>query len=346
MKTLFLAVLLILAPWGDAIAAPIELYVGEAAVADQGSSERNRALPLALAHVLQKLSGVRRLDDYPLVAPALDRAPEMVLSYHYRSAPGLLPDGSEIEELRLVARFAEPAVDEMLRATELPLWQPQRKPLTAWLIVDDGFGRRVMPVEFDYTRKSMEDVARWRGLPLIWPAPDADGVYAVDEQILWGGYTEDLAASRNEGVLIAAARREGLAWNVRINLGYQGQHWSWRLDDIDLQAALTEGTQQAVDQVAAVNTILAGDLGSWEHEMKLVGLRGAADYRRCLNYLQNLSVVDGVSVVSAGPGSVWLSLSLRALPRYLEESIEAGGVLERLGEDGAYRLLTVEPNDS
>jgi hypothetical protein len=346
MRTILLLVILILAPLACRADALADLYVGEAPVADQGGAERQRALPLALENVLQKLSGLRSFDDYALLNPALEQAPDLLLSYHYENAEMTLADGSETEELRLVARFAESAVDEMARALQLPLWQPQRQPLTAWLIIDDGQARRIMPVEFGYTQQSMEDVARRRGLPLQWPSPDADGAYSVDEQILWGGYTEDLAASRNEGVLIAAARREGPEWGLRINVGYLGQHWTWRLNDIDLQAALTEGVQQAVDQIAAVNTIAASDLGRWQQEVTVSGLGGAEDYRRCFNYFQSISVVEEVAVIAAQPGTVKFRLMLSALPRYLEEALEAGDVLERSAVAGRYVLLGMKPSDT
>jgi hypothetical protein len=192
----------------------------------------------------------------------------------------------------------------------------------------------------------MKEAAEQRGLPLDWPSPDAEGVYPVDEQILWGGYTEDFAASRGEGVLIAAARREGPEWGVRINLGFQGQHWNWRLNDIDLQAALNEGLQQAVDQIAAVNTIAAADLGSWQQELTVTGLRGAGDYRRVLNYLQNISVVQEVAVVAARPGTVTFRLALSALPQYLEESLATEGVFERIDPESDWSLVPVLPDDA
>jgi hypothetical protein len=346
MRTILLLTVLFLAPLACRAATAIDLYAGEVTVADQGNRERDRALPLALEQVLQKLSGLRQFDDYPLVHPALGRAPEIVVTYYYRKVESTLADGSAGEELRLVARFSDESVNEMVRALQLPLWRPERRPLLAWMIVDDGQGRRVMPIEFGDTRQSMEDVAERRGLPLEWPTPDAEGVYQVDEQILWGGYTEDLALAGEEGVMIAAARREGAEWNVRINLGYQGQNWSWRLDDIDLQAALTEGMEQTVDQIAAVNTIEAADLGSWQQEVTVTGVGSAADYRRCLNYLQGISVVDGVTVVAARPGAVTFRLSLSALPRYLEQTLESGGVLERADAGGAYLLVGVDPSDA
>jgi hypothetical protein len=344
MRTILFAWLLILVPLGSRGADLPDLYIGEAAVVDQGGAERARALPLALEHVLQKLSGLRTLDEYPLVGPALDRAPGIVLSYHYRKMPDPQADDSASPELRLVAHFDEMAVDEMARALQLPLWQPQRSPLTAWLIIDDGLGRRIMPVEFGDAKQAIEAVAEQRGLPLAWPSPDAAGQYAVDEQILWGGYTEDLEDAQGEGVLIAAARREGPEWGVRINLGFQGQHWTWRVNNIDLPSALAEGMQQAIDQVAAVNTIAAVDLGSWRQELTVQGLLNAADYRRCLAYLQNISLVDEVTVVAAQPGSVTFRLGLNALPRYLEERLDSGGVLQREDENNRYLLVRTLPD--
>lgn len=337
--------MLMLAPLSCLAATSIDIYSGEIAVADQGAAERERALPLALAQVLQKISGLRSFDDNPLVLPALDRSHDILLTYYYRKSERELADSSIAEDLLLVAHFSEESVNEMARALQLPLWRPERQPLIVWLIIDDGVGRRVMPIEFAYARQSMEEVATRRGMPLEWPVPDAEGTYEVDEQILWGGYTEDLAAADGDGVMIAAARREGPVWGVRINLAYQGQDWTWRLEDLDLQAALDEGMQQGIDQIAALNTIAAADLGSWQQELTVRGLGGAADYRRCLNYLEGISVVDDVSVVATQPGAVTFRLALNALPRYLEQTIMSGGVLKPVDAGGAWLLVGAEPGD-
>jgi hypothetical protein len=338
MRERILPLLLILATLSCHAADRVHLYSGEAAVADQGSAEREGALPRALEQVLQKLSGLRQFEGYALVAPALSRAPELLLSYHYREVQLPQPDGGVQEDLRLVARFSESAVDQMARELELPFWPPVRRPLLVWMVIDDGLGRRIMPVEFLYAQQLMSDVADGRGMLLEWPRPDEDGAYPVDDQILWGGYTEDLVAAPGQGILIAAARREGPEWTLRVNLGYRGQHWTWRLNDIYLEAALTEGTQIAIDQIAAVDSIAAADLGRWRQEITVTGLADAEDYRRCINYLQGISIVDGVEAISARAGSVSLRLDLTAAPRYLEESLESGGFLLWTEEDRSYRL--------
>lgn len=334
-----------LAPPAGLAADPAHLYSGESVVADQGGVERARALPLALEQVLRKLSGLPHFEDRPLVGPSLDRAASILLSYHYRNAALLQADGGVVTELRLVARFAQPEVDGLARALHLPVWQPERAAVVVWLIIDEGDDRRIMPEEFAYARESMTDAAAARGLPVEWPEPGPEGEYGVDPQLLWGGYTEDLAAPDGKGVMIVAARREGSEWGVRINLGYRGQHWAWRLQDIDLQAALQSAMQQAVDQIAAANTIAAADLGSWEQELTVAGLRGAAGYQRCLAYLQRLSVVDGVTVVAARPGVATFRLALRAVPRYLEEAFAADGVLAWVESERRFVLVEAAGDD-
>jgi hypothetical protein len=175
MRKILLSCLFVLAVPASPAAAQVELYTGEAVVVDQGADERARALPLALAQVLGKLSGLAQFADRPLVEPALGRAPSILLSYHYRNVAVPQADGGEAEELRLVARFAQAEVDELARALQLPLWQPERPALVTWLIIDDDGERRILPVEFTDVRESMTDVAAGRGLPVEWPGPARTG---------------------------------------------------------------------------------------------------------------------------------------------------------------------------
>lgn len=316
----------------------IDLYTGEALVASQDSAERRRALPLALENVLQKLSGLRTFEDYPLVEPALANASSILVAFHYENLQTSLADGSEGSELRLVANFSRARVDDLARALQLPSWQPKRAPIDLWVVVDDGLDRRIFPVEFAYAWQSMDEIAGRRGLSVNWPAPDDEGLYAIDAQLLWGGYAEDLGPVQQGGVMIAAVRREGPEWGVRNNLSYSGEEWTWRIQDIDLQSALAESLQQAIDQVAAANTIAASDLGTWVHEMTVTGLKSADDYRRCLGYLQGLNVVSHASVVSARPGSIVFRLELNALPQYLDEALASAQIIGFDEEEGHHVL--------
>jgi len=320
-------------------ATPIDIYTGEATVESKDAGERRRALPKALKNVLQKFSGLRSFEDYPQVEPALGLASSILVSFHYRNVETVFADGSEGDELRLVAKFSENSIDELALSLQLPLWQTERATTDIWVVVDNGLDRKIMPVEFAYTWGAMADVAATRGFPVNWPEADEEGRYLIDAQLLWGGYTEDLGIGHGSSAMIVAARREGLEWSVRSNLTYNRQNWTWRIQNIDLQAALTQSMQEAVNLAAAANTITASDLGTQVHELTVAGLGDAGDYERCLGYLQQLSVVDQVSVVSAQPGNVTFRLELNALPQYLEETLLAGRFLEFDEDERNYFLL-------
>jgi hypothetical protein len=339
MRKILLISLLLWLPIAGIQATPIDIYTGEALVESKDAGERRRALPEALRNVLQKFSGLRSFEDYPQVEPALGVASSILVSVYYRNVRTIFADGSEGDELRLVARFSENSIDELARTLQLPLWQTERDLTDIWVVVDDGLDRRIMPVEFAYTWEAMADVAAWRGFPINWPEADEEGRYLIDAQLLWGGYTEDLGIGHGNSAMIVAARREGLEWSVRSNLTYNSQNWTWRIQDIDLQAALTQSMQEAVDLVATANTIAATDLGTQVYELTVAGLGSADDYRRCLNYLQQLSVVNQVSVVSAQPGNATFRLELNALPLYLEETLLGGQFLEFDEDKRNYFLL-------
>jgi len=338
MRIILLTLLMILLPFVSSQAATDGLYTGVTTVSSQLESERKKALPSALLQVLQKLSGMREIDDQPMLDGALKRAASLMVSFHYRQAEKILADGSEVDELRLVVNFSEPDVDDIMKELQLPLWEPQRQAIEVWVLVDDGLDRRILPVEYAYAWNAMDEAAVERGLPLLWPEADEEGEFSVDEQLLWGGYTEDLAELGSSAVMVAAARREGPEWNVRINLAYGAESWTWRNRDVDLQWVLADSIQQAADNIAQAHTIAAADQGRQVSELTIGGIGGAADYARCLAYLQNLTVVERVSVVFAQAGLIRFSLELNALPLYLENVLSTSNTLEFVEAENRYVL--------
>ena len=99
--------------------------------------------------------------------------------------------------------------------------------------------------------------------------------------------------------------------------------------------------QQEIDQIAAASAIAATDLGAWSYDLTVTGLRGAADYEACLAWLQALSIVERVSVRAAAPAQVTFRLDLTAMPRYLEDAIANGRLLEYDAEQDRYRMRGV-----
>ncbi|MEJ8569656.1 DUF2066 domain-containing protein [Elongatibacter sediminis] len=342
MKSFIVFALALLLPVVPAHAA-VDPYAGAAAVPDQSDSTRQEAMPLALAQVLQKLSGLGTFDDRPEVALALDQASAMAVSFYYRNQPELLPDGSDREALELVVHFAPNAVDNLVRSLHLPLWNPKRSTLTIWLLVDDSQGRRIMPIELEYAWQRMQRVAAARGLPVERPLPGPDGQYPVDLQLLWGGFTEELAVEGPVDALVIAALREGPEWNLRLNLDYGGERWSWREQGLDLLQLLTGVMHRTVDEIAGSSMIAAADRGRWRQSITIQGITGSKDYVRLLSHLQGISLVENIEVVAAVPGSLELEVELNALPEYFVRALKRDELLQPGLSDGVYRLITDPP---
>jgi len=322
-------------------AMAVDLYSGEVAVADRSDRERLAAVPAALLQVLQKHSGQREFPIHPALDEAMVNANRMLLSFHYVSRERGRPDGSVEPELRLVAEFSPNMVDKLVADMALPRWRKERHPITIWIVVDDGLGRRLMPLEYTYAWDALIDVARLRGLPIRWPEidPERDGL--IDLQLLWGGFTDALPdhGERRGGDVIVAARREGPLWNVRWNFGDDAETAGWRIRDRDLTFALVDGLHQLTDTVASRDSIAPAGQGDWRMDLRVTGVRDAADYARCLAYLEGLGVVDEVQVLEARQGAVLFSLDLNALPEYLASELERDRVLARGDAADDYRLV-------
>ncbi len=318
-----------------------DLYSAVVVVRDQGAAERLQAVPSALIQVLQKHSGQRELPIHPALDSALLSANRILVSFHYQEHGLVASDGTQSTEWRLVTNFLPDAVDRIVRELELPRWRADRKPVKIWIVVDDGLGRRLMPVEYEYAWNALKDIANLRGLPLSWPDLDEEQTQAVDLQLLWGGFTEELPpGNAGDGdVVIVAARREGPVWSVRWNFGDGDKTAGWRIRDTDLSFALVDGLHRLTDLVATRDAIALSGQGQWQSEIRVSGFQGAEDYARCLAYLEGLGVVDEVNILEAGRGVIQFSLDLNAMPEYLQSEIERDDVLMPGLAENDYKLV-------
>lgn len=328
MKKLLLIIITLQLTVFDAVAASI-LYSGEVAVPSQSEADRNEAMPDALIHVLQKLSGLRKIPLSPVLDKGLSEADKMLLSFRYETVDRTSPDGAITRELRLVAEFIASEVDRLIRQAGLPRWQHERPAVQIWVVVDDGINRKLKPLQFEYAWESIEDVAALRGLPVSWPDLDKEERQLIDMRLVWGGFTDYLVerGAPPDGVAIIAARREGPLWTLGWNVANGVQSWSWRSSDQEVMVALAEGIHKMTDQIAAANSIAASEQGLSVVDVTIGGLNSSKAYINCLNYLQGISLVTSVEILGADPGRVHFRLQLNATSAFLAESFRRGSVL-------------------
>jgi hypothetical protein len=306
-----------------------DLYSGEVAISGPSAAERSQAVPSALIQVLQKHSGQRELPISPALDSALLEANRILVSFYYRDHEAIASDGARSTERRLVANFLPEAVDRIVQELELPRWRADRRPVQIWIVVDDGLGRRLMPVEYEYAWNALKDIANLRGLPLAWPELDEEQEQLVDLQLLWGGFTDELPDQGYglDDVVIVAARREGAEWNVRWNFGDGDETSGWRIRDIDLSFALVDGLHHLTDVVANRDAIAVSGQGQWQSEISVSGFKSPEDYVDCLAYLEKLDVVETVNILEVRNELIRFRLELNALPEYFRNEIERDAML-------------------
>jgi len=323
--------------------ADFDLYSGEVVVASQTETDRNQAMPEAFLQVLQKLSGQREIPASPALDEALNNTNRLLRSYRYTRVERTGADGEVSEELRLVAQFMQVEADRVVQQLGLPRWRQERVEVQLWVVIDDGLNRELKPLEFAYAWESMQEVASARGLPVGWPELDEEEAQLVDMRLVWGGFTDYLVerGAPEDGVAIVAARREGPQWVVRWNLASGGQSSSWQSNNVELMYALAEGMNLMADQIAASNAIAASDQGESTIDLIIGGLDSSKAYVDCLDYLQNLSLVNSVEVLGASPGIVSFRLQLNASAEHLSEAFEQSSVLlpASAGSDFEYEFL-------
>jgi hypothetical protein len=309
--------------------AQIDLYAGEVPVISQSEADRNQALPEALRQVLRKVTGLRELPATEELDGSLNSAASMLVSFRYGNTIQLDSAGNSSQQLQLVARFLPSEVDKLVLQNSLPRWPQQRPAVQLWVVVDDGLGRTLQPIAYQFAWQQLEAAANARGLPVIWPELDEEEQQLIDIGLIWGGFTDYLIekGAPPDGVATVAAVREGPVWNLRWTLTSGLQNWNWRSVDTQLSSALVNGVEQMADEMARATSIQASEQGQWQLDITVSNLLSAQDYSRCLNYLQDVSLVTGVQVVGAEPGQVHFSLQLNAAPEYLIDAFRRGAVL-------------------
>ncbi|MGD8430707.1 MAG: DUF2066 domain-containing protein [Ectothiorhodospiraceae bacterium] len=285
-RTLAIAVFLLgLTIGGASVAAPLEnLQQARIPVADQGADTRSDALGTALGRVLARLTGQPDVAGRKAVAGLLEKPERYVQSYRYEQ-----PDEGGLE---LVVTFDGRGLRRALVEREIPIWQPDRPSVLAWVAYDGGDGRYLVSAEEGApVREAMRDAAKEVGVPLLFPLMDLQDQGAIRFNDVAGDFTDPvLAASRRYGtplVLNARIRRRNGRWAARWTLYRGGTPSTWQTTGDALEplfAGMAQGLAQRLRQDYAVLPDLTP---SRFVNVRIVGIDSLADYARAEKVLRS-----------------------------------------------------------
>jgi hypothetical protein len=196
-----------------AVAQPrVELGRVELTVPDRTASARRDALREGLDRVLIRLTG---LTD-PAQRASLDRLrsgdpARWVSQYSYRDADEEKPrQGSQEGEAkpRLRARFDVSGLLDELGQRNAPVWDENRPALLVWLVVQEPTSGELVARGSDHrVRALLEEAARRRGLPIVWPRMDSEDRSVIQPADIRGRFDQPVqqASARYDAPLVATA---------------------------------------------------------------------------------------------------------------------------------------------
>lgn len=320
------ATLLALCLCGGARAAVVaDLYAAQVPVADATPEAREQAYSAALAKVLTRVTGLRNAGSLPQSVALMEQAGAFVQQYTYRA------------DNTLWVAFDGQALENTLAGAKLPLWNRDRPAILVWLAVDRGGGRRSLIGADDSgeIKQQVLDLARERGLPLIWPLLDSQDLAAASASDIWGGFGDKVAAASQryqpDAVLVgrlrgASGQRLFGTWDLQT--GSDTQRWRGGLNDgVHSVADFLVSRLAASASNASVVSIVVSDITD------------VAAYGATLNYLERLSLVDSLRVVEVRDDTVVFELALLADAGRLRRAIDVGRVLVPYEDDDGVSLV-------
>lgn len=279
-----------------------DLYEAEVAVTGQGRTERHKAVRMALAEVLIKVSGNEQVALLPGIPELLGRSLQFLQQYRYRSEAARV-DGSEASEPQkwLWMQFNQAGLDKALREISVPIWGRTRPSTLLWLAVEQG-GKRSLQGGSDDSEllDSISSQAKRRGIPLVLPLLDLEDQQRVKATDVWINFQDNIlnASARYPSEAILVGRLLDLGdgrWQGRWSLNLGGQLYNWAHTGL-LETALAYGIEGTASTLAA-RFVRVPDSKPGELRILVKDIRNLADFARSERYLRAL---NGVTKVHAG----------------------------------------------
>ena len=317
-----------------------DLYEAEVPVSSQEDEDREAAFGFALRRVLTRVIGQRNVEIHRPVAEALKTPAQFVQRFQYRSVRDEEPEAGDDETLRLWAKFDADLVDLLLRESGLRVWGRSRPATLVWFSVESAGGRDLLTAaDAPELFRSIEEDARRRGIPLVFPLLDLEDRLGVDLDEVWAGFFDGLRAASarydTEAVLLIRLREFQPAlseahWSLLMDGGEQ--HWTTRSDLPEL--LLEDGVHVAADYLAARYTRPADRDAAGVVDMVVTGVHTLEDYARTLGYLDSLEEVESVEVDAVLPGQVRFRVAARGGRHTIAETVALGSTLSPEGFPG------------
>ena len=318
-----------------------QLFESEVIVRSQAPAVRAEAMKSALEEVLVRVAGQNSVLMTEPARELLQKPSRLVQQYRYFTVPDSQPP-----ILKLWVRFDGDAIRQALQQQGLAYWGVERPDTLVWLAVEDRGERYVVSADDESdVHKQMVEVARQRGVPVLFPLMDLEDQSQARFSDIWGGFFEHVlkasARYNPQAILIGRLNRSPSGgWSARWYMDVGGKTASWSDSRQQLDVLLQQGMDDTADQLASRFAVANSGGSTTVVSISVDGVHSLAAYARINQYLASLTSVVGVQVEQLTGSQVQYSLQLNGGLQDLTRTVSIGTVLEPVAGSvpGNYRL--------
>lgn len=321
-----------------------DLYAANVAVTDQSAETRRSALQDALAQVLVKVTGSQAVLGTSEAATLLENPSRYLQRYRYETIRPV-PVDPTAPRLALHAEFDGATLERRLRAAGLPLWGRERPMTLAWVAFNDTDRQLLAAGAQHAVVDALRRAAMRRGLPLTLPAMDEQDATRLTFMDVWGVFEDPLLAAseryRADAVVAGSVFRAGDdLWAGRWTLLRDGERHRFEVSGPSPEAVATQAIDAIAEHYASEFAVYAPLGGEGRVVMEIEQVDGLAAYAHVQSYLQGLSLVNAVRLLSVDGEQVRFELDVNGTTRNLEQAIALGRTLAPVPVETRIPLLT------
>jgi len=316
------------------------LYRHEIGVNNQSEQERNRAFQESLAAVIVKVTGESRWLENSSIQRAIENARSYVEAIEYRSESVIQESPEEsatdvgsnatspmlVDQEFLQVSFAQDLVDQLLADAAIPVWDSNRPGVLVWMALQNDAGDRYLltPENDPGIVELMQQFAALRAIPIIFPVLDFEDRRALSADLIWSldDQAIRLASERYAADSILAGRLHITASGDLVGLWqfiFQEQVEVFDSLDTELIRYISEPLDRITAQLARHFAVVPSRIGLQTARLRIEGIDGLVAYAELIAYLQQLVMVDSVTISALNGNVLELNLSLQGSQGQLYE---------------------------
>ncbi len=324
----------------------LQLYQANIAVTDSSETERYQAFTKLLQSVLIKISANPKIIELPTIRSALKNAENFIDQFSYTHG----------NPTQLNAHFNVEQINTLLTKAGQPIFNQQRPPVIAWLIVHDADGSNHIvgslsedTIGQDWL-KSMRESADMIGLPILFPFGDLEDLSTLSSKNLWKITPKKLSdvsiRYEAQNILLIKINADKTSpctseWSL-LSEEEQNTHWDEKANTC--QDSLQKGIAQTLhylllppDKITENKATSLESLPTEEPiqtiHLSVTQIQSAEEYQQVLNDLQNQPNIVNVEIEKVTPARVFYTLQIKGNLTSVIDNLSRYSELQLLQKD-------------